>query len=787
VKQSRGETILVTGGAGYVGSHVARALSRAGFDALVLDNRGTDPRGEKSDRYRTVLREKGVAAVVHCAETAEPTTTDALLEAMALENVRNLVFTSSYAVYGDLAWLPVTEDHPTAPSSSRGKAMLAAESAIERHAGENGLRFVVLRCFHVAGADPELGSGIEPERLIPRAIAATFPDGPKLQISGADYATGDGTAVRDYVHVTDVAEAHVTAVRHLLAGGDSATLNVGSGKGSSVLEIIRKLELIAGRIAGVSMGARRAGAPAEIVASVEKIAQVLDWRPTRSDLHSILTSELAWSEKHAKQRSQGRGKVAVIGAGPAGLTAAYQLAKAGVAVDVYEAAPQVGGMCRTLELWGQLVDIGPHRFFSTDRRVNALWLEVAGANYRMVDRKTRILYRDSLFEYPIAAMDALQKLGVGEAVHCVASYLRQLVWPVADTSTFEGWVTRAFGQRLYEIFFQSYSEKLWGIPCSELDADFAAQRIKKFSLFAAMLSAVGLARGKQHKTLVDRFAYPDGGTGQIYQEMARRIRELGGNILLRTAVRAVRVEAGEVKGLERDNGEFVAYDEVVSTMPLTAVVRALEEAPEAIRQHAKQLKFRNTILVYLHVDQAGLFPDNWLYIHSPELQTGRITNFANWGEGTRRGHETTILCLEYWCNDDEPLWSMKDEEIASLAKREMLETGLTKGAKILASHVCRVPRSYPVYAAGYKDHLRPIEVYLSTIRGLHAIGRYGAFKYNNQDHSILMGILAAEKILGAAGNHDLWAVNTDYETYQEASTIDETGLVLKSRGAAGSA
>ncbi|MDX2270015.1 MAG: FAD-dependent oxidoreductase [Bryobacter sp.] len=479
------------------------------------------------------------------------------------------------------------------------------------------------------------------------------------------------------------------------------------------------------------------------------------------------------------QQAASRGPVAIIGAGPAGLTAAYELAKQGIRVDVYEAAPEVGGMSKTIELWGQLVDIGPHRFFSTDARVNRLWLEVAGQDYEMVDRQTRILYKKNFFQYPITALDALRKLGVFEAARCVISYGLQLLAPAKEAKTFEDWVVKAFGRRLFEIFFKSYSEKLWGIGCDELDADFAAQRIKKFSLGEAMKVALGLSGKRKHKTLADRFAYPKEGTGMIYRRIEQYLRDQGHGVHLSTPVARVVVEKGAVRGLELvADGRFIPYDNVVSTMPMTTVLRALPEVPAEVRAHAEKLKFRNTILVYLHVAADGLFPDNWLYIHSPELKTGRITNFRNWAASINRGQTNSILALEFWANDDEPLWQASDAELEELARREIAATGLAKAADVREAMVYHVRRSYPVYSAGYKEHLKPVEQYLSTIQGFQAIGRYGAFKYNNQDHSILMGLLAADNILQGRSANDLWSVNTDYETYQEATRITETGLVM---------
>jgi protoporphyrinogen oxidase len=263
----------------------------------------------------------------------------------------------------------------------------------------------------------------------------------------------------------------------------------------------------------------------------------------------------------------------------------------------------------------------------------------------------------------------------------------------------------------------------------------------------------------------------------IYKRMEAFLRERGQNVFLQTPVENVVIENGAVQGLNLPGGKFVPYSQVISTMPLTTVVKAIREIPDDVRAHVNQLRFRNTILVYLHVDGKDLFPDNWLYIHSPELQTGRITNFRNWTPSILRGKESTILALEYWCNSDEAMWASSDEDLITLAKKEIVQTGLTKGAAISGAHVCRVNRSYPVYSAGYKEHLKPVEAYLSTIKGFHAIGRYGAFKYNNQDHSILMGLLAAKNILEAGPRMDLWSVNTDYEAYQESTRITESGLV----------
>ncbi|MGH7435439.1 MAG: FAD-dependent oxidoreductase [Polyangiaceae bacterium] len=479
-----------------------------------------------------------------------------------------------------------------------------------------------------------------------------------------------------------------------------------------------------------------------------------------------------------------RKTIAVIGAGPAGLTAALELTKRGFSVRVFEAGPHVGGLARTIELWDQKVDIGPHRFFSRDARVNRVWLDVVGRDYAMVDRMTRIYYRKKFFHYPLRAGDALAKLGAAEAARCIASYgaeaLRQRLngprarAPASEDEAFEDWVVRRFGRRLFEIFFKTYSEKLWGISCKELDADFAAQRIKKLSLVEAAKNALNLGAQK-HATLVDRFAYPRHGTGSVYERMAARVVAAGGTVSLNRPVKRVVREGARVTGLELVDGTYEAFDHVISTMPLTLLVRGLGDADEGVRSAVDSLTFRNTLVVFLKVEAKDVFPDQWLYIHSADLLMGRVTNFRNWVPDICGRERASILALEFWCNDEDRIWSEDDAALVDRARREMRATGLLGDASVSAGHVVRVRRCYPVYRRGYKAHLARIVSFLRSIQNLTPIGRYGAFKYNNQDHSILMGLLAAENIAGEA-HHDLWAINTDYDSYQEEAVITETGL-----------
>ncbi len=468
-------------------------------------------------------------------------------------------------------------------------------------------------------------------------------------------------------------------------------------------------------------------------------------------------------------------KIAVIGAGAAGMTAAYSLIKENKQVDVYEATSSIGGLAGTLTLWNQKVDIGPHRFFSNDLRVNALWLEMVGQDYAMIDRLTRIYYKKRFYTYPIKVSNTLKNLGAIEATRCVLSYLQEQTFASEQDGSFETWIQSRFGKRLFEIFFKNYSEKLWGISCKEIDADFAAQRIKKLSLYESIKNAFLNGKGNKHKTLVDQFAYPTGGSGVVYERMADKVRNSGNNIFLNTPVYRIITNEGKVLGIELEDGTYREYDHVISSMPYTTMVKRLTDVPENIKHLAGQLRFRNTVVVYLQIDSQSLFPDNWLYVHSPDLKMGRVTNFRNWVPNLYGDEQKTIIAIEYWCNDDDSTWHLSDDAFIKLASKEIASTGLVDACLIKDGFVYRIRKSYPIYSKGYKKILSPIEDYICSIRNLSVIGRYGSFKYNNQDHSILMGLLAAENILSNA-DHRLCDVNTDYETYQESSIITKTGL-----------
>lgn len=472
-------------------------------------------------------------------------------------------------------------------------------------------------------------------------------------------------------------------------------------------------------------------------------------------------------------------RIVILGAGPAGLTAAYELSKSkGKQIDVIEISEHVGGMARSFKLFNQTVDVGPHRFFSSDSRINKLWLEVVGSEYKMVNRTTRIYYKNKFFNYPLKAFNALANLGVWETILCVMSYLLAKIAPPKQINNFETWVVSRFGYRLFRIFFKDYTEKLWGISCQELGTEFAEQRIKKFSLGEAIITLLPLKKNK-HKTLVDQFAYPLKGNGDVYDKMAIKFESNGGKIHYKQAAKKIEVNAGNTGfRITLVDGSILDCEELISTMPINNLISIFEPASPDIIKSSKELKFRNTIILYVNIKKEHLFRDQWLYIQDNSAVCGRITNFNNWVPDIRQGNEgNTILALEYWCFEQDAIWSLPEHELKQIAMQDLITCKFIDSEQdVIGFKSLLVPKCYPIYFGDYKTQLENIKHFFNQYKGLQLIGRYGSFKYNNQDHSILMGYLAARNILLDEKNN-LWDINTDYE-YQESSTITETGLTI---------
>ena len=480
----------------------------------------------------------------------------------------------------------------------------------------------------------------------------------------------------------------------------------------------------------------------------------------------------------------------ILGAGPAGLAAAYTLTKLGVPVVVVERDAKVGGLAKSIEYKGFILDFGPHRFYTKLAPVLKLWDEVLGKEQVTVNRLTRIYYGGKYFSYPLKTVETLVALGLFESTRIVFSYLHSRLFPNSNPKNFAEWVTAKFGKRLYEIFFEAYTEKLWGIPCTEISADWADQRIKDLSLLKALKNAV-LGNDGKTKTLIDHFQFPRLGSGQLYDKISDYLRGKNQTILLNTEVVKVHSENFKITQITLRNcqtgvEETVNCNGVISSIPITVLLQQITATPPHILEFARSLKFRNTVLVYLIVESdspkqtlGGLFPDNWLYINDPRVQLGRVTNFANWSPDMLPNHYQTPLCCEYWANFDE-LWQKEDAELLLQAEKELRKIKLLRREKVSGGFVVRLPRTYPIYAGNYKTALAEIQSYLEQIKNLQLVGRYGAFKYNNQDHSLLMGILAAENVI-TPGKYDLWAVNSDSEYVEEASTNSATTATKNTR------
>jgi protoporphyrinogen oxidase len=480
--------------------------------------------------------------------------------------------------------------------------------------------------------------------------------------------------------------------------------------------------------------------------------------------------------------------VVILGAGPAGLTAAYALTRRGVRPVVLEADPvYVGGISRTIRYKGFCFDVGGHRFFSKSRIVEDLWTEILPHDLIQRPRKSRIYYRRRFFSYPLKALEALFNLGVLESSRCVGSYAYARVHPVRPVRSFEDWVVNQFGRRLFEIFFKTYTEKVWGMSCSEISADWAAQRIKGLSLWSAVKHAVlprrePRDRSRVVKTLIDSFRYPRLGPGQMWEAARDRVREAGGDVLLGHTVMSLRraadgawtVRARTASGEEREFGA----DHVISSMPMRELFAGLDPAPspEAARA-AAALRYRDFLTVSLVLKERDAFDDNWIYIHEPGVMVGRIQNFKSWSP--EMVPDPTLNCygMEYFCFEGDGLWESSDAELIALAGSELETLGLCRRGDVVDGTVVRQRKAYPVYDDGYAERVAALRREIEDrYPGLWPVGRNGMHKYNNQDHAMMTALLTVENILEGRAHYDTWLVNQDAEYHEAGEQGSASGL-----------
>lgn len=480
--------------------------------------------------------------------------------------------------------------------------------------------------------------------------------------------------------------------------------------------------------------------------------------------------------KKSADKKQER-KVLIIGGGPAGLTASYELSKAGMKSLVLEKDQVLGGLSRTVNYKNYYFDIGGHRFFTKIREVEDMWKEVLADDFLRRKRLSRIYYNKKFFYYPLHAWNALFGLGLWNSFLIIASYLRAKLTPSHKEENFEQWVSKRFGRRLYNIFFKIYTEKVWGIPCNEIRAEWASQRIKGLSLITALKNAFLKSKSGNGdkkdviKTLIEEFHYPKLGPGMMWKKVAEKAASNGSEIWTEAEVEGIlwsedRVEALEVK---RDQKvEVIQGSDFISSMPLREVIQKMRPAaPEEVIEAANNLRYRDFLTVALIINKRDLFPDNWIYVHDPNVKVGRIQNFKNWSPYMVPDQGKTCLGLEYFCFEGDSLWNKPDDQLIELGKKELEALGFVNTEDVEEGTVVRMPKAYPIYDSTSQDSLRIVRQFLDRFRNFQLIGRNGQHKYNNQDHSMLTAMRAAENILGAG--HDLWQVSEEQEYLEEIS------------------
>jgi protoporphyrinogen oxidase len=487
--------------------------------------------------------------------------------------------------------------------------------------------------------------------------------------------------------------------------------------------------------------------------------------------------------------------VAIIGAGPAGLTAGYLLAKHQVPVTVLEADPTyVGGIARTAQYKGFRFDIGGHRFFSKAREVEDFWTEILPDDMLDRPRSSRIFYNGKFFAYPLKATEALWKLGVWESARCVLSYLKSRWFPVREPRNFEDWVSNQFGKRLFNIFFKTYTEKVWGMSCKDISADWAAQRIKGLSLKTAILNALlpkkkAQSKDQVIKTLIDSFRYPRLGPGMMWEACARKMQDLGGVLEMGQRVTACSYDAEEgmwtVSHQDAQGNQRVTLARhVISSAPLRQLAHGLtpEMSPKAL-DAASALKYRDFLTVVLILKDRQVFTDNWIYIHDPSVHVGRIQNFKSWSPELVPDPSLNCYGLEYFCTEKDGLWTSSDEALIDLAKREVVKIGLAQAEDVVDGCVVRQPKAYPVYDGTYADNVAVIRKELdSRFPNLHLVGRNGMHKYNNQDHAMMTAMLCVQNILAGQPLYDLWQVNQDAEYHEAGAAGEQNGTTAGTNG-----
>jgi protoporphyrinogen oxidase len=485
--------------------------------------------------------------------------------------------------------------------------------------------------------------------------------------------------------------------------------------------------------------------------------------------------------------------VAIIGAGPAGLTAAYQLTKLGYSVTVIEKDPvYVGGISRTVEHDGFRFDIGGHRFFSKSKEVVDLWNEILPDDFIERPRMSRIYYEGKFYSYPLRGFEALMNLGIWRSAMCMLSYAKAKAFPTKNPRSFEQWVVNQFGHKLYSIFFKTYTEKVWGMPCDEMSADWAAQRIKGLSLGGAVIDglkrSLGLNKrrndGMAVKTLLETFRYPRQGPGMMWDAARDKVLAGGNRVLMGTALHQISQDqaTGRWRVAARRGDEMLTINagHVISSAPMRELAGRIHPLPVTL-PNALDLNYRDFLTVALMIRSDDLFPDNWIYIHDPRVKVGRVQNFRSWSPEMVPDEALACVGLEYFCFEGDGLWSASDDDLVSLATKELATLGLADPATVVGGRVVRQEKAYPVYDDAYRTNVEEMRGELEArYPTLHMVGRNGMHRYNNQDHAMMTAMLTVRNIQAGERIYDIWAVNEDAE-YHESGNEGERAALASER------
>jgi protoporphyrinogen oxidase/nucleoside-diphosphate-sugar epimerase len=788
--------ILVTGGAGFIGSHLCDRLLELGHEVWCYDNLESGTQGNLAKAsanakfhyiqgdVRDGLPDIVVDRVYHLACPGSPREyrrdgvgtlrTNFLGTLNALEYCQRtgarLLQASTSEIYGDPDVHPQPEDYVGAvscvgPRACYDEGKRVAETLCYDFHRQHGTEIRVARLFNTYGPRMHAGDG----RVIPNFVTQALTGNP-LTIHGA------GSQTRSFCFVTDMIEALILLME--VPGDRIGPVNLGNPKEFTIRELADIVLAKTGSVSSISHEQLPEDDPRVRCPDISLARKLLRWEPTVM-LKDGLDSTIDWFRAEMRAdgftrpaKSDGKAVVGIIGGGPAGLTAAYEFQKhsEGHHVVVFEESDQVGGIARTETYKGYRFDIGGHRFFTKVKPVEALWREVLPEEFLLRPRLSRIFYRGKYFDYPLKIFNALFNMGIYESARIMLSYLKWKVYPHTEEENFEQWVTNRFGGRLFWHFFKSYTEKVWGMPCTELQADWAAQRIKNLSLRKAVLNA--LTGQNDTTSLIDKFDYPRLGPGMMWEAFRDKVEAQGGEVRMLSSVTRIFHDDDSVTGFEvtttGENPEKYRFeaDQFISSMPIAALVLAMDPpAPPAIQAAARTLKYRDFLIVTLILEGRDLFPDNWVYIHSPEVEVGRIQNFRSWSEDMVPDANRTSIGMEYFCNIDDELWKRDNKELIKQASRELEWLGLAKASSVVDGTVIRQPKAYPVYDGDYREALDMIRGWLTGFSNLQAVGRNGMHRYNNQDHSMLTAMLAVKNVLGAS--NDLWSVNVEKEYHED--------------------